>query len=573
MKTIKSLFKFHINALLLILVYLVLMAPFSLNYIFFMPDERHYVDAAIYMLKNGEYLSPHAPNGGFRFLKPIFTYWAVLASYFTFGVNQFASRLPFLLAAGVSLWMTYKITLLAFNEKKTAILSMVIMGASPVLLRSTAASLTDLFLLVFLQIMIWGVVGLLTNPERRKPFLWAIYIGAGMAVMTKGLPAIAFLLVSLFFLLANPWRRIKLKEMIHLPSLLVGIFLGGFWFVAISIIHGSEALSSFYEDQVGIRVAARLGLIIKNFFISILVVLLILFPLMLPGLRSLFYKESINKVLENNQHKAIFGFSILWILAMIGMASLVSKYYYRYLIPVMPVVAMMFAYFIQKTESKAGIRKMLNASLWIAYLILMLVSLLAITSIYLFDGAIWQIVVVLGLIVISSLLFVKKKTFETNSKASLTYGMMAGIFFILYFLIKPISYPGQGLQITEKLNEHDIKDSETIQFYGKTRIASRIRVASGGEFFFKAFKPFEAPLLPETNIVIFEDTYLDSLALQNFELEKLSNVWRDIDPAEVWKARKAGNLQQLKEKRSESYYLGVRKNKIAILKHTNINQH
>ncbi len=559
MDSLKKIVNHHGNAILLILIYILLLSPFSLNYIFFMPDERHYVDAAIYMLKNGDYLSPHDPNGGFRFLKPIFTYWTVLSSYLIFGVSQFSSRLPFLLAAGFSLWMTYKITLLAFKEKKTAILSMTIMGASPVLLRSAAASLTDLFLLIFLQIMIWGVIGLLRNPDKRKAYLWAMYMGAGFAVMTKGLPAIAFLLVSLFFLLANPWKTIKLNEIFHLPSLCTGIVLGGFWFVAVKMIHGSEALSSFYEDQVGIRVAARIGLIVKNFFISILVVLLILFPMMLPGMRSLFYKTNITNTFKNKEQTAIFGFSILWVLAMIGMASLVSKYYYRYLIPVMPVIAMVFAFFIVKNENKKGVHKIFNTTVWLVYLLLLLVSITGIASVYLFDGAVWQIIALIAIIGFSSWFFTKRKTTELNIKASLIVGMMGTTILAFFFLVKPISYPGQGVQITEKLKENKIEPSQSIQFYGKTRIASRIRVASKGNFFFKALKPFETPINPKTNIVIFEDTYLDSLAVEDFELKKLSDVWSDIDPKEVWEARKKGELQDLKEQRSESYYLGIRK--------------
>ena len=559
MKTISTFFKNHSTALIFILFYVALLAPFSLIYIFFMPDERHYVDAAIYMLQHGEYLSPHDPNGGFRFLKPIFTYWAVLVSYVTFGVSQFSSRLPILLTAGFSLWMTYRIALLAFNEKKIANYALIIMGAAPVLHRSTCATLTDFFLLIFLQIMILGVVGLLIKSENRKAFLWAMYFGAGMAVMTKGLPAIAFLAVSLLFLIVNPWKRLKLKEALYIPALLSGIILGGFWFIAVYYIHGGEALGSFYEDQVGIRVAARISMVFQNFLYSMLVVLLILFPMALPGFRSLFYRKNLSEASKNKENKAIFSFIVIWILAMIGMATFVSKFYYRYLIPAIPAIAILFAYFMHLNENRPGLRKMGKAALWVAFILLLLVSFGGMASVYLFDGAAWQIFVLLIFALSAIIFFVKNYNKELFKKSRITFVLMVGIFFALFFLVKPISYPGQGIQITEKLMQNEISGEGSIQFFGKTRIASRIRVASGGEFYLKANKQFEASILPNTQYLIFEDTYLDSLNLENFQIQKLSNVWGDIDPAEVWEARKEGKLQELKEKRSESYYLGIRK--------------
>ncbi|MGQ8336483.1 ArnT family glycosyltransferase [Sunxiuqinia sp. A32] len=556
MKNLKIFIKDNSLALLLIFAYILLLAPYSLNYIFYMPDERHYVDAAIYMLKHGDYLSPHNPDGGFRFLKPIFTYWVVLSSYVIFGISEFSSRFPFLLAAGMVLWLTYRTTLLAFKNKETAILSVIILGATPILHRSTPLTLTDLLLLIFLQVMIWGVIGLLVSNIKKSGYLWAIYIGAGMAVMTKGLPAVAFLMVALFFLLVNPWRRFRLKEILHFPSLIIGLVLGSFWYVAIYQQHGSEAIASFVEDQVGIRVAEKIGLIAVNFFSSVLVIILIMFPLMLPGWRSLFYRHS--EINQNKQIKSILGFSVLWVLAMIGMASLVSKFYYRYLVPVIPVMAMVMAYFIWSQQSKKGTKRLLKTALIIAYAIFILVNIAGIASAILFMAPKWYFAVFVISIGISSWYFTKWINEILLKQSTLTYLLMAGIFFGLFFVIKPISYPGEGKQIAEKLQELKIKNTDAIQFYGKTRSASRLRVATKGEFYLKAWQPYQSQILPETEVVIIADTYLDSLALDDFKIYPASAVWGDIRVDEIYQAKTEKELNELKFKRSDLYFIGIR---------------
>jgi len=407
MKAITSFIKEHSLALLLVMGYLVLLAPYSLNYVFYMPDERHYVDAAIHMLKHGGYLSPINPDGGYRFLKPIFTYWLVLGSYALFGISEFSSRFPFLLTAGMVIWLTYRTTLLAFKKKEVALLALVIAGATPIMHRSTPLTLTDLLLLVFLQIMIFGVVALLVCPEKKNKHWWAVYLGAGMAVMTKGLPAIAFLLVALFFLLINPWKRFKLKDALHLPALLTGLVLGSFWYVAIYLQHGTQAIASFYEDQVGMRVAEKAGLIASNFTWSVLSIILIMFPFMLPGWRSFFYPNP--EIKEHRNVKTILGFASLWVLAMIGMATLVSKFYYRYLIPVIPVMAMVMAFSIWSQQDKKAVQRLIKTIRIFAFILFITVNVAGLVAIILFFGPRWYFLVFTINIFTASYFFFKTK--------------------------------------------------------------------------------------------------------------------------------------------------------------------
>ena len=61
-------------------------------------DEAYYTDAAIQMVRTGDYWTPYYPDGRMRFVKPILTYWAIVASYLVLGINFFSSRFAFVLA-------------------------------------------------------------------------------------------------------------------------------------------------------------------------------------------------------------------------------------------------------------------------------------------------------------------------------------------------------------------------------------------------------------------------------------------------------------------------------------------
>ena len=544
--------KLHHDALFFILCYLVLMAPYALQYIFYLPDERHYVDAAIYMLKHGDYMSPHDPDGGYRFLKPIFTYWAVFVSYKLFGISQFSSRFPFLIAAALVLWMTYKIALLVSKDKRVAVLSLFIAGSAPIFNRAVATSLTDIFQLLFLQMMSYGTLKIILDQGKKRKALAILYISAGLAVTVKGIVAIAFLLVCIFFLLVNPWKRQHASDLVHLPALLFALITGSFWYVTIFIKHGSDALSHFYGDQIGYRLTGRMLMIIKNFGYSLIVILIYLFPFLFAGWRSIFFKENRTRLKETPHMIPVMGFFVLWIAAMIGMSSLVSQFYYRYLIPVSHIMAIIFAWFIIRNEDRKSIQKLIRITVFLSFFLFFAVTSGAlIVGWKVSSGYLTTIFSCFILIIGISLLFtLKRSSVLHNSRLIFIY--MTGLFTALSFTAQPFSRPDQGEQIIESMKKMGISQEDSVQFFGKTRIASRIRVASKGNFYFKALSP--AAQKESARYLIFEDTYLDSLNLSHYSVSMASAVWKRY-PVEILQSQNQNELHQVKLQNSEKYYI------------------
>ena len=125
------------------LVYCVLVGPFALQFHMHYPDEIYYRDAAVKMLQNGDYLTTYLGSGELRFKKPILTYWAVLAGFKLFGVNEFGSRIFFLLAGAATVGLTFLLAKKLFRNVKIAGLSALIMAANPVLILSSGRSIPD----------------------------------------------------------------------------------------------------------------------------------------------------------------------------------------------------------------------------------------------------------------------------------------------------------------------------------------------------------------------------------------------------------------------------------------------
>jgi 4-amino-4-deoxy-L-arabinose transferase-like glycosyltransferase len=69
-------------------------------------NEAFYAETPREMLITGDYLAPRF-NFQPRAQKPPLTYWAVLASYEVFGVNEFAVRFPGAMAAVGTLLFSY----------------------------------------------------------------------------------------------------------------------------------------------------------------------------------------------------------------------------------------------------------------------------------------------------------------------------------------------------------------------------------------------------------------------------------------------------------------------------------
>jgi 4-amino-4-deoxy-L-arabinose transferase-like glycosyltransferase len=512
--------EYQINPWVVMAVFAVLVGPFALSFHMHYPDEMYYTDAAVKMLQTGDYLTTYLGSGELRFKKPIGTYWAVIAGFKLFGVNAFGSRFFFLIAGALTVGLTYWLGKILFTDRKISGLSALIIAANPVLIFSATRSIPDVLLVLTMTASAIGFAGLIRyGNEVPKKFLWILYLSLGVAFEVKGLPAVALGGLGLVYLLANPWQRIQLKTLIHLPSLLVSLFIALFWFVAMYQIHGPTYLDSFLEDQVGTRVASRVLLIVQNGFLALAILIAIFIPWIFFALPKA--KETLRKTW--NENAAFFGFAILWGLAILAMGAMTSKFYERYLLPVAPVLAVWLGWFLVRADFE--IRR--NGLKIAAAIFLSLNLIILIFSFWLnlrlgSTPWIWgQISVgILILIYLGRLVMLDQKMAK-----AISYSMIL-LFFLASTATYQISLPDQGKQLKAFVLEQGIDPTEEIGFAGNLHVSSKIRIGLGTDFNMVDLPRQDwAEYVTKYPHLILEDKLLTLIDTAGYEVKVASINW------------------------------------------------
>jgi len=533
----------------LMLAFAILVGPFALSFHMHYPDEMYYTDAAVKMLQNGDYLTTYLGSGELRFKKPIGTYWAVLAGFKLFGVNPFASRFFFLIAGALTVGLTYWTARVIFQDQRIAGLSALIMASNPVLIFSATRSIPDVLLVLTMTASAVGFAGLIRYGDNvPKKYLWIVYISLALAFEVKGLPAAALGGIGLVYLLVNPWKRISFKTLFYLPALVVAIIIGLFWFGAMWKIHGPTYLNSFLEDQVGTRVASRFWLILENGFLALGILLAIFFPWVLFTFKKA--QNSISSV--RKEDPLFFWFAILWGIAILGMGAMTSKFYERYILPVAPVLAILLAWILIRSEINTRRKGLKITSCF--FLILNFIVFVVSFWLNINLGAsflIWGQLVFSLLI----LLYLGKLTVKGEKlPKAIAYGFMT-LFFLISTGTYQVSLPDQGQQLKAFAAQENKDPIEKIGFIGNLHTSSKIRLGLG-----TSYNMVDLPSegfqeeVKNYNRLIIEDKYLDTVDISAFDIQVASLNWASRAIPELLKAAGTNNFKQLLEEKGQKYY-------------------
>lgn len=308
-------------------------------------DERLYTDAAIRMIQSGDYLTPHYDDGPPRFLKPILSYWPLVASFRLFGINLPASRIPSIVAGCLVIWLTYRLAQVLFRHSGIAVLASAVLASNSNFLHASLRARPDIYLCLFVTVSLYGFALILFKRTSAYAYACA-YLGSGLAVATKGVPGLLTIAYASLFCLFSRSNDCKLARLVHVPSILGGLAVALCWFVLMYVLHGAEAIQSFYSDQIDDKLANSAMNIFYNglkyltstagFFspwFVIVVVLIIRFGNLMTHTLKRFQSE--------------YVFSIGWIVTVMGifLAGLVSRD--RYMLPAYPLLACVVAVMVE----------------------------------------------------------------------------------------------------------------------------------------------------------------------------------------------------------------------------------
>jgi 4-amino-4-deoxy-L-arabinose transferase-like glycosyltransferase len=168
-------------------------------------DATH-AEAAREMLVSGDYVTLHV--NGVRYLeKAPLLYWAVAGSYRIFGVNEFAARVPTLIAMLALVWLATRWATRAFGARAGTYAGLFVATSVGCFL-FTRILIPEAILSAFIAACMYFVVTALSEPD--EPWRWyAAYACLALAVLTKGLLPIVVVGGALFWfaIFSGEWRR------------------------------------------------------------------------------------------------------------------------------------------------------------------------------------------------------------------------------------------------------------------------------------------------------------------------------------------------------------------------------
>jgi 4-amino-4-deoxy-L-arabinose transferase len=216
------------------------------------PDEGRYTVAALQMLDTGNYLAPAYSPDEVNFSKPPTTYWMIAASMKVFGRNTWAVRIPYALAFLLTLLVLHAMGRRLVPEKPW--LPSVVYGcaAAPFLAGNIVS--TDAFLTLCEALAMLGFLRAAfdENERGRKRYVMLMWLGWGLAFLTKGPPGLMPLLAVIPFIVRRDgWRG--LGRFFPLGGVVLFLLVGLSWYLVV-VVRYAGLLDYFLHQEVYNRV-------------------------------------------------------------------------------------------------------------------------------------------------------------------------------------------------------------------------------------------------------------------------------------------------------------------------------
>ena len=217
------------------------------------PDEGRYTNVALNMLDSGDWLNPRRSEEVGHWTKPPLTYWAIASSVVVFGQTAFAARLPSALAYLVCVWLAWRIARRLVPGSETTAAAVY----ATMLLTAGASQLitTDYVLSACTGLAMWAFVeARFGDPHYPKRWTALMWVAFALAFLTKGPPALVYLLAAVVFDQLMPEH--KRSKLFQFSGVVLFVVLVLPWFAAVIANHPG-LFRYFIGDEVVNRVATN----------------------------------------------------------------------------------------------------------------------------------------------------------------------------------------------------------------------------------------------------------------------------------------------------------------------------
>lgn len=206
-------------------------------------DEGAFTEATREMISSGNYVSIHL-NGEPRNDKPVLIYWLQAASARLFGLNEFALRLPSVLAALAWVW-----ALVRFGrrhlDREAGMIAGLLLALSLYVGMIARAAVADALLNLFLALSLFDIYNDFRQPARATRL--RVFVWMGLGFLTKGPVAVLFpfLVSGIFYASYGRWRD-WLRAVFDWRGLLLFGAIVLPWHLAVYLDSGWTFFKGFY---------------------------------------------------------------------------------------------------------------------------------------------------------------------------------------------------------------------------------------------------------------------------------------------------------------------------------------
>ena len=214
------------------------------------PDEGRYTAVALEMLRSGDSIHPQLHPEHPHYTKPPLTYWAIEGAVAAFGHSEWTVRSPGALAFLLTLALLYWLGRTYMPSRPW------LPGAiyATTLLPYAAAGIvtTDTLLVAWETLAVAAFVAGMRSPSRYLQLL--LWVGLGLAFLTKGPPALLPLLAMvLFTVVRRDWTG--LRRLFSGAGLAAFAVVGLSWYLAV-VISAPQLWHYFVHYELIARVAS-----------------------------------------------------------------------------------------------------------------------------------------------------------------------------------------------------------------------------------------------------------------------------------------------------------------------------
>ncbi|MEY3314948.1 MAG: hypothetical protein SGVNAXEH_000245 [Holophagaceae bacterium] len=316
------------------------------------PDEARYAEIAREMVATGDWLTPHL-NGVLYFEKPPLQYWISALSIQCFGANDWAPRAPLVIAVGLCIWASRKITRL-INPSSIGWPSLALLSSLMGFTMSQILTLDALFTSFLMMSLAFFLQSEVAGEARPRLSIMAVWTFLGLAFLTKGPVALVLFVGSLFIyglIYQGGFSSFQLlRRVVRWEGILLFTAIVLPWFWRVNQVHPGHSYFFFiyenfirYTTNEHARQGSDIWIIDKSYFILFLLAGLIPWTrFTLVGLWEMKPILMSRKPLAANSpdhlRRLLFIFSI-WVLAFFSLSgSKLPPYIYPVLLPLLLLV-------------------------------------------------------------------------------------------------------------------------------------------------------------------------------------------------------------------------------------------